>query len=198
MKKILLFLMLVVALPMTAQNMSFPKKGYNIKWIKNTKYGFENYSCSIKKFEDSDTLYYISYVTPGMPPYSICFGFLGQSTADKIAAVLEGKNRKERINWIKEYLGYTGVYDVGQTVTYNDYWTFFKPKATERGITKHFNLASALYAFHRDRDRDKRWASITPEQWMALYSAAKVVLPLVGPSGYHTSYEKYINPYAHD
>ena len=108
------------------------------------------------------------------------------------------RERKERIKWIKEYLAYTRVYDVGQTGTYNDYWTFFRPKATERGITTHFNLASALYAFHRDRDRDKRWANITPEQWYALYSASKVVLPLVGPSGYHTSYEKYINPYVHD
>ena len=183
---------------MTAQNTSFPKKGYNIKWIKRTNYGFDNYSCSIKKFEDSDTLYYISYVTPGMPPYSICFCFISQNSANIISSILEGKNRTEKIKWIKEYLGHTGVYEVSQTVTYNDCWTFFKPKATERSITKHFNLASAIYAFHRDRDRDARWASITPEQWIALYSAAKVVLPLVGPSGYHTSYEKYINPYAHD
>ena len=90
--------MLVVALPMTAQNTSFPKKGYNIKWIKNTKYGFENYSCSIKKFEDSDTLYYISYVTSGMPPYSICFGFIPQSSANKIAEILEGKKRENKMD----------------------------------------------------------------------------------------------------
>lgn len=128
MKKILLFLMLVVALPMTAQNTPFPKKGYNIKWIKRTNYGFDNYSCKIKKFEDSDTLYYISYVTPEMPPYSICFGFIGQSSANKIAEILEGKKRKERIKWIKEYLAYTRVYDVGQTGTYNDYWSFSGPR----------------------------------------------------------------------
>lgn len=198
MKKIILLLVLVVALPMTAQNTSFPKKGYNIKWIKRTSYGFDNYSCVIKKFEDSDTLYYISYIRPKMPPYSICFSFIGQSTAEKIAETLERKNRTERIKWIKEYLGYAGAYELDQIVTYNDYWTFFRPKATERGITNHFNLAAAIYAFHRDRDRDKRWENITPEQWLALFSTAKIILPLVGPSGQHTSYEKYINPYAHD
>lgn len=196
MKKILLFLMLVMALPMTAQKTAFPKKGFNIKWIKRTNNGFDNYSCSIKKFEDSDTLYYISFVSPGMPPYSICFTFLGESTAEQIAAILKDLGKWEKKKWIMGYLRKTGAYQVSQTDTYNDCWTFFKPKATEREITKHFNLAAAIYAYHRDRDRDKRWASITPEQWMALYSAAKIVLPLVGPSGRHTSYEEYINPYA--
>lgn len=198
MKKILLLLMLVVAMPMTAQNTSFPKKGYNIKWMKKTAYSFEIHSCRIKKFEDSDTIYYISYIRPGMPPYSVCFSFIGQSSAEMIASILEGKSRKEKIKWVKEYLRYSGAYEVDHIDTYNDCWTFFKPKATERGIATHFNLAAAIYAFHRDRDRDKRLASITPEQWLALYNAAKVVLPFVGPSGHHTSYEKYINPYVHD
>lgn len=198
MKKILLLLMLVVALPMTAQNTSFPKKGYNIKWIKNTKYGFENYSCTIKKFEDSDTLYYVRYFAPDMPPYTVCFAFLGESSANIITDALKSRDRWGKKKWIMEFLRQTGVYEVDHIVRYNDFWTYFKPKATERGISKHFNLAAAIYAYHRDRDRDQRWASITPEQWLALYSAAKVVLPLVGPSGQHTSYEKYINPYAHD
>lgn len=179
-KKLFLFLLLTLALPMAAQNTSFPKKGYNIKWIKRTASGFQNYSCTIKKFKDSDSIYYISYVTPDLQPYCICFSFLHQKGAEMIADALESRNRQEKIRWIKAYLNYTQVYDVDHITRYNEYWTYFKPKINERDLVKHFNLSSAIYAYNRDRDRDARWANITPDQWLQLYEAAKVVLPLMG------------------
>ena len=63
MKKLMLLLMLMVAMPSTAQNTDnpFPKKGYKVKWIKRTPHGFESYTCTIRKFEDSDTIYYMTY-----------------------------------------------------------------------------------------------------------------------------------------
>ena len=46
MKKLMLLLMLMMALPSTAQNTDnpFPKKGYKVKWIKRTPHGFESYA----------------------------------------------------------------------------------------------------------------------------------------------------------
>ena len=41
-------------------------------------------------------------------------------------------------------------------------------------------MDAALYAYNRDRAKDARWADTTPEQWLQLYQAAKVVLPLMG------------------
>ena len=40
--------------------------------------------------------------------------------------------------------------------------------------------AAAIYAYNRDRAKDARWADTTPEQWLQLYQAAKVILPLMG------------------
>ena len=73
MKKLILLLMLMVAMPSTAQNTDnpFPQKGYKVKWIKRTPNGFESYACTIRKFEDSDTIYYMTY-SPPRPAAILC------------------------------------------------------------------------------------------------------------------------------
>ena len=48
MKKLMLLLMLMVAMPSTAQKTDnpFPKKGYKVKWVRRTPHGFESYTCT--------------------------------------------------------------------------------------------------------------------------------------------------------
>ena len=156
MKKLMLLLMLMMALPSTAQNTDnpFPKKGYKVKWIKRTPHGFESYACTIRKIH--------------------------QKGAEMIADAMEHLNKSERIKWIKGYLRYTHACQVDPINRYNDYWTYFKPKIRERTLAKNFSLSTAIYAYNRDRAKDARWADTTPEQWLQLYQAAKVILPLMG------------------
>ena len=80
----------------------------------------------------------------------------------------------------RSYLRYTHACQVDPVNRYNDYWTYFKPKIWERTLAKSFSLSAALYAYNRDRAKDARWADTTPEQWLQLYQAAKVILPLMG------------------
>ena len=84
MKKLMLLLMLMVAMPSTAQNTDnpFPPKGYKVKWTKRTPHGFESYACTIRKFEDSDTIYYMTYSPPDLQPYCVCFSLIHQKGAD--------------------------------------------------------------------------------------------------------------------
>ena len=86
MKKLMLLLMLMVAMPSTAQNTDnpFPKKGYKVKWTKRTPHGFESYTCTIRKFEDSDTIYYMTYSPPDLQPYCVCFSLIHQKGAEMI------------------------------------------------------------------------------------------------------------------
>jgi len=182
MKKIMLLLMLMVAMPSTAQKTDnpFPKKGYKVKWIRRTPHGFETYACTIRKFEDSDTIYYMTYSPPDLQPYCVCFSLIHQKGAEMIADAMEHRNKSDRIKWIKGYLRYTHASQVDPVNKYNDYWTYFKPKIRERTLAKNFSLSAAIYAYNRDRVKDARWADTTPEQWLQLYQAAKVVLPLMG------------------
>ena len=169
-------------MPSTAQNTDnpFPKKGYKVKWIKRTPHGFESYTCTIRKFEDSDTIYYMTYSPPDLQPYCVCFSLIHQKGAEMIADAMKHRNKSDRIKWIKGYLRYTHACQVDPVNRYNDYWTYFKPKIRERTLTKNFSLSAALYAYNRDRAKDARWADTTPEQWLQLYQAAKVILPLMG------------------
>ena len=177
MKKLMLLLMLMMALPSTAQNTDnpFPKKGYKVKWIKRTPHGFESYACTIRKFEDSDTIYYMTYTPPDLQPDCVCFSLIHQKGAEMIADAMEHLNKSERIKWIKGYLRYTHACQVDPINRYNDYWTYFKPKIRERTLGKNFSLSAAIYAYNRDRAKDARWADTTPEQWLQLYQAAKVI-----------------------
>ena len=78
MKKLMILLMLMVAMPSTAQKTDnlFSKKGYKVKWIRRTPHGFESYACTIRKFEDSDTIYYMTYTPPDLQPYCVCFSLI--------------------------------------------------------------------------------------------------------------------------
>jgi len=182
MKKLMLLLMLMVTVPSVAQNTNcpFPKQGYKVKWMKRTPRGFESYACTIRKFEDCDTIYYMTYSPPDLLPHCVCFSLIHQKGAEMIADAMEHLNRSERIKWIKGYLRYTHVGQVDHINRYNDYWTYFKPQVRERALAKDFSLSAAIYAYNKDRVKDVRLADTTPEQWLLLYQAAKVVLPLMG------------------
>ena len=171
--------MLMMVLPSTAQTVTatFPKKGYKVKWIKRTPNGIDSYSCTIKRFEDSDTIYYMTYSPPDLQPYCVCFSLIHQKGAEMIADAMEHRNKSDRIKWIKGYLRYTHASQVDPVNRYNDYWTYFKPKIRERTLAKNFSLSAAIYAYNRDRAKDARWADTTPEQWLQLYQAAKGGLP---------------------
>ena len=103
MKKLMLLLMLMMAMPSTAQNTdnSFPKKGYKVKWIKRTPNGFESYVCTIRKFEDSDTIYYMTYFPPDLQPYCVCFSLIHQKGAEMIADAMEQLNKREASDGLK-------------------------------------------------------------------------------------------------
>ena len=146
MKKIMLLLMLMVAMPSTAQNTDnpFPKKGYKVKWIKRTPHGFESYACTIRRFEESDTIYYMTYTPPDLQPYCVCFSLIHQKGAEMIADAMEHRNKSDRIKWIKGYLRYTHACQVDPVIRYNDHWTYFKPKIQERSLAKNFSNSIRL------------------------------------------------------
>ena len=99
MKKLMLLLMLMVAMPSTAQNTDspFPKKGYKVKWIRRTPHGFESYACTIRKFEDSDTIYYMTYSPPDLQPYCVCFSLIHQKGDRKSTRLNSSHNVASRM-----------------------------------------------------------------------------------------------------
>ena len=181
MKKLILLLLLMTFVPVMAKDPL--KKGYKVEWVKNAQIGFERYTCYIKQFSDNDSLCYITYTAPQDPPYCLRFSFMPKTTAEELINILDGKGKFERKKWMRGYINYTHAADINAANRYNEYWTFFRPTAQERHLVKDFTLAAAIYAYHKDRDKHERWRNITPEQWLALFETAKVVLPLMGGEG---------------
>jgi len=195
MKKILLFLLLFVTLTVAAQKnaeeITFPKKGYHIGWFDNTAIGRKGFSCDIKRLKGTDSLCYITFNMPEMKPYNICFGIIGPQGAKIITQVMDSLDKKGRIAWIKKFLECSNAYEINEFNRYNSYWTYFKPRAHEREYAKHWNIRSVIYAYKKDREKDARWASVTPDQWLSFFGAVKEVLPLMGGDGdSRTLYDK--------
>lgn len=172
----------------------FPKKGYKVKWRENIKNSFGDFSCHINKFEDSDSLYYIIYSNPKIRPYCMQFCFLSIQEARVIHTLMQQQNKEGQKRFIRHLLNLSKANELDHITRYNHYWTYFKPRVNERWMTKNFSLGVAIYAYNRDREKDRRLAEITPEQWMALFNAAKVVLPMIGESGPYTRQEQYYDP----
>lgn len=181
MKKLLVLLLLMATLPIIAKDPL--KKGYKVDWIIKTDIGFERYVCTVRQFDDNDSICYMVYSMPQDPPYCIRFCFLPRKTAEQLVDILKEQGKFERKRWMKGYLAYTNAADIDQANRYNEYWTYFKPTVQERRLSKNFTLAAAIYAYNKDRDKHARWRNITPEQWLGLFEAAKVVLPLMGGEG---------------
>lgn len=165
----------------------FPKKGYNIKWIKRTKSGFDDVSCEIKKFKDCDSLYYIVYNRPDIRRYCIQFSLLDEQGAQELAVILSKLSRKERISFMKDYLYATHANDLNHISRYNEYWTYFKPKINERNYI--FSSKTALYAYHIERQGRNSLKKITPTEW---YLLIKMMSKM--PVDNRSLYDKIVNP----
>lgn len=177
-----------------SHDFQFPKKGYKVKWRENIKQSFGEFSCSINKFEESDSIYYMIYSNPKIRPFCMQFCFLSIQEARIIHTMMQQQNKEGQKRFIRHLIEYTKGNELDHIIRYNRYWTYFKPRVNERWMTKNFSLGVAIYAYNRDRERDRKLAEITPEQWMALFNAAKVILPMIGEDGPYTSQEQYYDP----
>ena len=189
---ILAMVMLVVCpaqvIAQTTENANiFPKKGYNIKWIKRTKYGFDDVSCEIKKFKDCDSLYYIVYNRPDIRRYCIQFSLLDEQGAQELAVILSKLSRKEKISFMKDYLYVTHANDLNHISRYNEYWTYFKPKINERNYI--FSSKTAQYAYYIERQGRNSLKKITPTEW---YLLIKLMSKM--PVDNRILYDKIVNP----
>ncbi len=194
MRTILFFIIFLTASTMQAQDkidsIQFPSKGYTIRWP-NSDLSIN--TVTIKKFKESDSLYYVKFVSDNMTPYSIFFTCLNERNAKIISYVLDKLNKKQRTKFIKDFLKSTHFYDKyqGEDV---DNWTYFNAKVNERYLMKNFNLDFAIYAFKKEKEAKERWKNVSPEQWMILFQAAKAILPVMAAGAdTRTLYDKVLS-----
>ncbi len=166
------------------KGITFPKNGYKVRWLRfNRGSSVAEYICRIKKFKDSDSIYYMEYVYPELRPYCKTFCFIDSRGAKVISEAMNNLNKKDRIKWIQGYLDYTNVKEINHFHRYNKTWTYFKPRVDERDYSMNFTLASAIYAYKKDREKDSKWRNLTPTQWMLLFQTTKSILPMIGGDG---------------
>ena len=177
---------------MAQETFKFPKKGCFVGWMKKNNGSFLFYNWKLKKFKDADSVFYMEYNHPYQVKESKIFCFVDFDTAKSIYLFLKQNKEPVREKWVKDFLSKTGVYGLDKINRYNDCWTYFIPKAYERGYK--FDLSTAMYAFKRDRDRDEKIKNITPEQWITFFKAVKVVLPLMPDGDNRTLYEQMVDP----
>ena len=103
---------------------TFPDKGYNLRSI---TIGHSLDACSIERFPDVDSLFYMKVITPGMKNRTFYFMILNANDVEIIlnnALNKENGSKAERQKWLNDFLTETQIDDVAKKN--NPYWTFHK------------------------------------------------------------------------
>lgn len=168
----------------------FPTGGYTLKSVMPTDVN----SCTINKFEDNDSIYYMKVVLPYNRENSFFFMFLDKFNTNVILENTlnkENGSRMQRMAWLKNFLTRTKVTEVDRKG--NDYWVYYKQKTVftqnnpdaipdplVAGMgTLPFNYERAIEAVQEQKDRRNQW----------LYIGA--VFLLMKQIGYGTPDRKY-------
>lgn len=168
----------------------FPASGYTLKSVMPTNVN----SCTINKFEDNDSIYYMKVVLPYNRENSFFFMFLDKFNTNVILENTlnkENGSRMQRMTWLKNFLTRTKVTEVDRKG--NDYWVYYKQKTVftqnnpdaipdplVAGMgTLPFNYERAIEAVQEQKDRRNQW----------LYIGA--VFLLMKQIGFRTSNHKY-------
>ena len=168
----------------------FPPSGYNLSNV--APYGLKE--CSINKFEETDTAYYMKLILPSNKENTFYFMFLNKQTAEIIldnALNKERGSRKQRATWFRNFLDHTNYENLNMKG--NDYWVYYKtkrvftqnnPDAIEDGQVRGmgylpFNYQRAVDAIQEQKFRQNQW----------LYVGA--VLMLMKSIGFCTPNGKY-------
>ena len=149
----------------------FPTGGYTLKSVMPTDVN----SCTINKFEDNDSIYYMKVVLPYNRENSFFFMFLDKFNTNVILENTlnkENGSRMQRMAWLKNFLTRTKVTEVDRKG--NDYWVYYKQKTVftqnnpdaipdplVAGMgTLPFNYERAIEAVQEQKDRRNQWLYI--------------------------------------
>lgn len=149
----------------------FPASGYTLKSVIPNDVN----SCTINKFEDNDSIYYMKVVLPYNRENSFFFMFLDKFNTDVILENTlnkENGSRMQRMTWLKNFLTRTKVTEVDRKG--NDYWVYYKQKTVftqnnpdaipdplVAGMgTLPFNYERAIEAVQEQKDRRNQWLYI--------------------------------------
>lgn len=149
----------------------FPASGYTLKSVMPTDVN----SCTINKFEDNDSIYYMKVVLPYNRENSFFFMFLDKFNTNVILENTlnkENGSRMQRMTWLKNFLTHTKVTEVDRKG--NDYWVYYKQKTVftqnnpdaipdplVAGMgTLPFNYERAIEAVQEQKDRRNQWLYI--------------------------------------
>lgn len=149
----------------------FPPNGYNMFYV--TPYDIKE--CSIHKFEETDSIYYMKMILPSNKENTFYFMFLNKQTADIIldnALNKERGTRKQRSAWFFNFLKRTKYYDLDTKG--NNYWIYYKmkrvftqnnPDAIEDDHVKGmgylpFNFQRAVDAIGEQNFRKNQWTYV--------------------------------------
>lgn len=156
---------------------AFPLKGYNLSKVAMFR------ECSINKFPDVDTLYYMKVVKPGMKERT--FYFMMLSSKD-IGIILNNalnknlKNKTERMKWLNAFLTQSEI-EIAERKN-NRFWTFHRTIPGKGGMgTIMLDYETAKKEFYRQRgyDRNGRKVSLADEfaSWMLIIKAMGYMTP---------------------
>lgn len=197
----------------------FENGGYDLRGCKPPYFS----QCRLEKFAESDTLAYLMFQEESMKENEFYFMFLTVKEATVVidSVLVKSKERKrgQRLMWFKSFLENTGIrFDIYNKVTShaqkdlkqlfdNDkYWTFFKAQKVPNGrphtsldYFKYENLtlkkAVTAYLYQRGYDeKGNKRKNLTSEDWMALFKALKVVLPLMPDGDSRNMYDQLTDP----
>ena len=185
---------------------NFPSKGYDLSMV-SLYHGLS--SCTIERFPDVDTLYYMKAVKNGMKERTFYFMIINQEDVDIIlnnSLNKEQQKSKDRIRWMNSFLDKTQVDNADDKS--NPYWTFHKTKAafssdkyvvegTVRGMGyKLLDSETAKKEYYNQRGMDKNGNKI---DYAARFVTALVVMKAMGylsPSGKYYCNGLEFNSYA--
>lgn len=185
-----------------AQNsQEVPSKGYKLTWFAN----HEKHFLVLKKFQECDSLYYLSYYINGNNRY-YHYMFVSEELKDYIISCTSGMSKNEKKMWGKTFLNETEFAKINRTKGYNKFWIKYnQPSTSVTGNVfqgwnnllnkNHLSLNNAINNYRRLRSRKTSLSDLTATDIAALALGLAVFKDV---KGYYTSQEKYYNPLLHD
>lgn len=152
----------------------FPRDGYDLKLLAILSGVRDVQECSLQRFEDNDSLYYIKFSTSREKKGCFYFNILNAHQEQIfIQNVLDKKvDKRYRIKWLAYYMEQTGVNFLDWQYEGNQYWVYWKrhpvftsqypdAKVTLNGMGElPFNTKYMKLAFQEQYNRSHQWIQI--------------------------------------